>query len=381
MGYLLAPAVALVVAMSPGGDIPGVPVKVPSGAAAEAQTDAWMVTVKDHAEDGDWLVVRGSHVGDQLVAAATLGRLTHAVVLDKQRQEVVEAVATGVVVTPLRRLLAQAHRLQIVRPPDWTREAGLAAVARARSRVGAGYDWTGLVGLQRDTRFYCTELAVDAYRGRERGWKIARLITPESMAGIGRLVFDSGPRGASAPVLAAGRAAAAPVAPAGRFAKRLLDARGVAYAAEVAPGLFRGGTPNAEGVAWLKSLGVKTVINLRHYHGNTEGKQVEAAGMRYQRIKLESSDAPSTRDVRRFLAMVKDPALRPIYVHCLHGVDRTGTMMAVYRMEVDGWSNEEAFAEMEHFGAHKVWRDLRAYVRAYRPDRATTTTRAPPPPP
>jgi protein tyrosine phosphatase (PTP) superfamily phosphohydrolase (DUF442 family) len=334
-------------------DLPGVPVRVPVGPAAEAETDQWMRVVSEKGDHGGWLVVRGTHVGDQTVAALTLGTLSHAVVLDKERMEVIEAVATGVKVTPLRALLAQAHRMQLVRPPGWTPESGKAAVERARSRVGRKYDWLGLVALQDGNRFYCTELAVDAYDGRARGWQINPVVFPSDIARIGALVFDSGPRDAGS-VLEA------------RFARRLSEARGVPYAAQVSPWLYRGGQPDADGVAWLKSQGIKTVINLRHYHGDTERKQVEAAGMRYERIKLESSDAPEPEQVSRFLTLIRDPALRPIYVHCKHGVDRTGAMMAVYRIEEDRWSNAEAFAEMQYFHAHRLWRDLRDFVRKYR---------------
>jgi protein tyrosine/serine phosphatase len=154
-----------------------------------------------------------------------------------------------------------------------------------------------------------------------------------------------------------------------RFARRLLDARGVSYAAEVAPGLYRGGQPDLEGVAWLASIGVRTVVNLRHFHGGRERKNVEAAGLDYRRLALESSDAPTPDQVVAFLGLVRDPALRPLYVHCWHGVDRTGVMMAVYRMEEEGWSNDDAFAEMKHFDASRLWRDLRNFVRRYRPMR------------
>ena len=149
------------------------------------------------------------------------------------------------------------------------------------------------------------------------------------------------------------------------FARRIPNVRGVAYAAEVAPGIYRGGKPTQEGVAWLKQLGIRTVINLRHYHGETERRWVESAGMRYERIKLESSDEPKPAQVARFLQLIRDPSLLPIYVHCLHGVDRTGAMMVVYRMEVSGWSNADAIAEMDHFGPHVIWRDLRRFVRRY----------------
>jgi protein tyrosine/serine phosphatase len=163
--------------------------------------------------------------------------------------------------------------------------------------------------------------------------------------------------------------AAAVSAEARRPARRLLDARGVAYAAEVAPGLYRGGQPSAEGIAWLKSMGVKTVLNLRHYHGDSEKAAVESVGLRYERIALTSRDEPTPEQVARFLAIVRDPALRPLYVHCEHGVDRTGAMMAVYRMEDEGWSNADAYAEMESFGAHLIFRDLRNFVKAYRPQK------------
>jgi len=369
-GSLVSAATIVLSAAPPAGaETRGLPVRKPEGPAAEAQTDAWVKTVRDKADHGGWLVVRGTHVGDQTVAALTRATLSHAVVFDKQKEEVIEAVSSGVRVTPLRALLAQAHRLQIIRPPGWTAEAGAAAVARARARVGRKYDWLGLVGAQDDQRFYCTELVVDCYEGRKAGWKVGAVIFPADMQTIGTLTFDSGPRDQ-----------ASALEP--RFARRLTEARGVAYAAEVAPGLYRGGRPSAEGVAWLKSMGIKTVLNLRHYHGDTEKQQVESAGLRYERIALGSSDAPRAEQVARFLEIVRDPSLRPLYVHCKHGVDRTGAMMSVYRMEEEGWSNLEAFAEMEFFDANLIWQDLRNFVRAYRPKKrpalvpaATGTTR------
>jgi len=354
-GVWIVTLLFLVIGLAPArAEIPGAPVRVPTGPAAEAETDRWMAVVKEKADHGGWLVVRGTHKGDQAVAAVTMGLLSHAAVLDKEKGEVIEALAEGVQVTPVRKLLAQAHRMVIVRPPGWTPEGGKAAVARARSRVGQKYDWLGLVGAQQDARFYCTELAVDAYQGREKKWKIGRIIFPADVPGLGTIVHDTGPRGGGTVIEP-------------RFARRVPNARGVTYAAEVAPGLYRGGQPDADGIAWLKSIGVKTVINLRHYHGDTEGQRVTAAGMRYERIPLESSDAPRRAQVLRFMELVNDAANRPVYVHCLHGVDRTGTLMAVYRMEMEGWSNAEAFAEMEFFEAHDIWRDLRNFVRRYRP--------------
>jgi protein tyrosine phosphatase (PTP) superfamily phosphohydrolase (DUF442 family) len=360
--WVIAVTFALAVGAPPArADVPGgLPVKPPSGAAAEQQTDAWVKIIRDKADHGGWLVVRGTHIGDQTIAALTAAKLSHAAVLDKEKEEVIEAVSDGVRVTPLRALLAQAHRVQVIRPAGWTPEAGRAAVARARSYVGRKYDWLGLVAAQDEKRFYCTELAVDCYDGRKAGWKVGPIIFPAAMSSLGTVVFDSGPRSDDG------------VAIEPRLARKIPQARGISYAAEVAPGLYRGGQPDAEGIAWLKSIGVKTIVNLRHYHGDTEKKRVEGAGLRYERIALASSDAPTPDQVARFLTLVRDPSLRPMYVHCAHGVDRTGAMMSIYRMEEEGWTNAEAYAEMEYFGAHKLWLDLRNFVKKYAPDKLRT---------
>jgi protein tyrosine phosphatase (PTP) superfamily phosphohydrolase (DUF442 family) len=151
------------------------------------------------------------------------------------------------------------------------------------------------------------------------------------------------------------------------LAQRIADAPGVEYVAQVTPNLLRGAQPSARTIAWLKERGVKTVLNLRRFHGRSERERVLGAGMRYEHLPLEASDPPSDAQIERFLRLVTDPTLGPVYVHCAQGVDRTGTMMAIYRMEVEGWSNQAAFAEMKHFGANRIWYDLRQFVRRYRP--------------
>ena len=138
--------------------------------------------------------------------------------------------------------------------------------------------------------------------------------------------------------------------------------------ARVNPNLYRGGQPTEEGFRQLKSMGVKTVIDFRSYHSTK--KQVEAAGMTPVEIPLKAdlgSVPPTEDELREFFKVVLDPARQPVYIHCAFGKDRTGTMAAVYRLEMDGWTPDEAMQEMEAFGYHNIYRDLVNFIKDYKP--------------
>lgn len=132
----------------------------------------------------------------------------------------------------------------------------------------------------------------------------------------------------------------------------------------VAPGIFRGAQPEPEGYATLKEIGIRTVINLRQCHGEREA--VEAAGMRYVEIPMSFFTKADPTTVRKALSVMTDPANQPVFLHCSRGVDRAGVVVAVYRMEVDGWSEEEAEAELDALGFHKIWFELKKTVKEWR---------------
>jgi protein tyrosine phosphatase (PTP) superfamily phosphohydrolase (DUF442 family) len=131
----------------------------------------------------------------------------------------------------------------------------------------------------------------------------------------------------------------------------------------VAPGIYRGAQPTAEGMRELEKLGVRTVINLRGFHSDDD--ELEGTGLRAERIRFHTWHAED-EDTATFLSVVTDPAKRPVFIHCLHGADRTGTMCAIYRMAVQGWGAEAALREMTSggYGYHAVWVNLPRYLRA-----------------
>ena len=152
------------------------------------------------------------------------------------------------------------------------------------------------------------------------------------------------------------------------LAQRLPGVPGVENFARVCPALYRGAQPTEEGFRQLKAMGVKTVVDFRSYHSTK--KQVEAAGMKAVEIPLKAdlgSVPPSDDELKEFFKVIMDPANQPVYIHCAFGKDRTGTMAACYRMEVDGWTPEEAMQEMEAFGYHTIYKDLIGFIRTYKP--------------
>ena len=130
---------------------------------------------------------------------------------------------------------------------------------------------------------------------------------------------------------------------------------------QVTTNLYRGAQPTAEGMAQLKSLGIKTVINLRSFHSDKD----EVAGTGLKSIRFETKPwHAEEEDVVGFLKAVTDTNNLPVFIHCQRGADRTGMMCAMYRVVVCGWTKPEAIEEMKRGGYHfsPVWKNLVAFV-------------------
>jgi protein tyrosine phosphatase (PTP) superfamily phosphohydrolase (DUF442 family) len=132
--------------------------------------------------------------------------------------------------------------------------------------------------------------------------------------------------------------------------------------------LYRGGQPEKEGYTQLKQLGVDIVVNLREGHeGHKEEKAaLESLGIRYVAIPWAGLDYPKNKDVATFLRLLRDNPDKRIFVHCRRGAERTGVMVAAYRMAFQGWTPEQALEEMEQFKFSGFWfRHLKRYVRSF----------------
>jgi tyrosine-protein phosphatase SIW14 len=137
------------------------------------------------------------------------------------------------------------------------------------------------------------------------------------------------------------------------------DIPGLKNFAKVSEQLYRGAQPTQEGFAELKKMGIKTIVNLRAFH--SDEKEIKGLGLRYVKISFKPW-RPEEEDVLKFLKVVADPKNQPVFVHCQHGADRTGTMVVIYRAAVQGWDIKDAMEELPGFGFHEVWSDLKDYL-------------------
>ncbi len=147
-----------------------------------------------------------------------------------------------------------------------------------------------------------------------------------------------------------------------RWAKPIqLD--GVPNLHKVSDTLYRSAQPSAEGMGRVKAMGVETIVNLRSFH--SDRSKIGDTGLAYEHIYMKAWH-PEEKEAVRFLQIVTNPKRTPVLVHCQHGADRTGTMCALYRVVVQGWTKEEAIKEMTQggFGFHGIWDNLINWINA-----------------
>ncbi len=123
---------------------------------------------------------------------------------------------------------------------------------------------------------------------------------------------------------------------------------------QVSDVLYRSAQPNSDGFKGLAALGIKTVVNLRKT--NSDKDKLEDTSMTPVEIPMFAWDIDD-EEVIEFLKITQNPEAAPILLHCRHGADRTGAMIAAYRVVVCNWSIDDAIEEMKYggFGFHSIW--------------------------
>lgn len=155
----------------------------------------------------------------------------------------------------------------------------------------------------------------------------------------------------------AGRAAESPATP---------GTDGLPNFGRVNAGLYRGAQPDKLGIETLVRLGIKTIIDLRmpKEARPTEAKEAYAAGITYTNLPMRGLTRPTDEQVAKVLSLV-ETAPGPIFIHCKRGADRTGAIIACYRIKHDGWTGEQALKEAKQYGMSAWEFSKKKYVRDF----------------
>ena len=137
--------------------------------------------------------------------------------------------------------------------------------------------------------------------------------------------------------------------------------------------IYRGAQPTDDGFRNLAKSGIKVVNDLRETDSRSlaEKKVVEAAGMRYINVPLYGMSAPPQASVDKVMALFNDTSIGPVFIHCKRGADRTGTLVACYRVAHDGWTNTKALSEATADGMSWVEVAMQHSVMQYQPPTTT----------
>lgn len=128
------------------------------------------------------------------------------------------------------------------------------------------------------------------------------------------------------------------------------DSNGIPNLSLVEPGVWRGGQPTEGGWAWLRSVGVSNVITLHTAdEAKDDGAAVRGMVIHYHPIDTiqQLSTGPNDTEMKKAVSEITPGTI----VHCVHGWDRTGLVIGMYRLH-EGTNKAAAWAEMLNHGYH-----------------------------
>ncbi|HEY6392521.1 MAG TPA: tyrosine-protein phosphatase [Bryobacteraceae bacterium] len=133
--------------------------------------------------------------------------------------------------------------------------------------------------------------------------------------------------------------------------------------------VYRGAQPTDEGLQYLAKIGVKTVIDLREADERAQAEEgvVTAAGMKYVNVPMTGLTPPTEAEIARILGILEDDNASAVFVHCKQGVDRTGAVIAAYRIDHDHWDNARALSEAKSEGMGFFQAPRQSFIRAFQP--------------
>lgn len=125
--------------------------------------------------------------------------------------------------------------------------------------------------------------------------------------------------------------------------------------------IYRSAQPNAYMIAWCHTIGIKSILNLRE--DRSDLALLKSTTINYFNVKFTTTCFTDTHVVAALKIMQNAP--KPLLVHCKYGADRTGLVVAMYRIVFENWTKEKALSEItnDHYGFNGRLHNIPAYIK------------------
>jgi tyrosine-protein phosphatase SIW14 len=125
--------------------------------------------------------------------------------------------------------------------------------------------------------------------------------------------------------------------------------------------IYRSEQPANKAIAFIDSSGIKSILNLRQKKDNPGLLNMHS--VKSYHIKMVTKNFTDAEIIQSLLIIKNAP--KPLLVHCKHGADRTGVVIAMYRIIFQNWSKEKALEELKdgHYGFHTMYKNIPLYLK------------------
>lgn len=125
--------------------------------------------------------------------------------------------------------------------------------------------------------------------------------------------------------------------------------------------IYRSAQPEITNVQYLEKLGIHGFLDLRSHHSDktiTSGTSITGYDVEMK------ADSFTDKEIIEALKIIKN-SNKPLLIHCKQGSDRTGVVVAMYRIVFEGWSKEKALTELQNggYGFHSKYSNIPEYIK------------------
>ena len=125
--------------------------------------------------------------------------------------------------------------------------------------------------------------------------------------------------------------------------------------------IFRSEQPDEKGFKILDSIKIKSILSLRSSFDDS--KLTGNIHFNFFQIGMIAENI-NHKDIIFALKVIKESP-KPLLIHCVHGADRTGVVVAMYRIIFEGWTKKDAIDEMKNgnYHFHKAYQNIIEFIK------------------